>query len=478
MKPKAFGSGNMAPKFGASKPPGKKPMVGRRRMNAGGPPPKPEPEPNEASKPPRRGGDFTRMPDYGDEAQREIDAGRVVIPSGRRATGGGIKRMANGEDVSLNDIYYNQLNNMLQKMPPKDRQYDDRPTLDAPVSFNEIANAELGILRSRLDGNTAGTTMEAPASRSVRVDAAAGTQRSSYPANEGLVRVDAAAGSPMGSRPANEGVISIGNPAGAASTAGAAAPPPPTRAATPTARAATPTARPRPAARPRGPTAGEREADRLMDLYNRPGGVSQEQIRQTRDEIMAARAAGKMKRGGKVKKMAIGSQVTAPPKPSPEDPQNTFVPTARAKLARDNKRRSQLGIPEDLNIKKGGKVSKPWEGSKADMAQDRKLAEKQNMSMAYGGKVKKMAYGGSASEMQAFMKGRRDARSSMAPKAPMAPKASMASKAPMPPKARMASKAPMAPKASMPFMKSGGAVKSKSRGNGCAVKGHTRGRMV
>jgi hypothetical protein len=45
-------------------------------------------------------------------------------------------------------------------------------------------------------------------------------------------------------------------------------------------------------------------------------------------------------------------------------------------------------------------------------------------------------------------------------------------------KARMAAKAPMASKASMSFMKSGGAVKSKSRGNGCAVRGHTRGRMV
>ena len=98
--------------------------------------------------------------------------------------------------------------------------------------------------------------------------------------------------------------------------------------------------------------------------------------------------------------------------------------------------------------------------------------------MRAGGKVKKMADGGSAGEMQAFMKGRRDARSSMAPKAPMAPKASMAAKAPMASKARMASKAPMAPKASMSFMKSGGAVKSKSRGNGCAARGHTRGRMV
>ena len=460
MKPKAFGSGNMAPKFGASKPPGKKPMLGSRRMAEGGPSPEPEPEPKGPSKPSSREGDFTRMPDYGAEAQEKIDAGRAVIPSGRRATGGGIKRMAAGGPLS-----------------------EEGESTDYMRSMREPAAS------------------------------------------------------------------------------------PPTRRA------------PRAPRAPRGPSAGESEADRLMDLYNRPGGVSQEQIRQTRDEIMAARAAGTMKHGGKVKKMAFGSQVTAPPKPSPDDERNMFAPGARAKLARDNKRRLQLGIPEDLNIKKGGKVSKPWEGSKADMAQDRKLAEKQNMSMDkveksamdkkadakglnYGGKVKKMAYGGkvkkmamgglpsgamagrpmmppqtmasdpapgtrpmgggappsylsglgytptntyggtpmdpnvrlapmkhggkvkkmadggSAGEMQAFMKGRRDARSFMAPKAPMAPKASMAPKAAMSPKARMASKAPMAPKASMPFMKSGGAVKSKSRGNGCAARGHTRGRMV
>jgi hypothetical protein len=261
----------------------------------------------------------------------------------------------------------------------------------------------------------------------------------------------------------------------------------------------------------------------------------------TGGSVARGKIVKKMASGGGVKKMAAGSLVTAPPKPSPDDEQNRFVPNARKKLLDAQRRQALLGMPEGL--KHGGKVTKPWEGSKADMAQDRKLADKQNLSMdkfeksamdrkmdakglnhggkvkkmadggflkyifqppimtlndliskgddgvgsegekkagaaaqmRHGGKVKKMAGGGSSGEMQAFMKGRRDARGSMAPRAAVMPKASMA---PMAPKARMMSKAPMAPMASMLGMKSGGAARGNSRGNGCAVKGHARGRMV
>jgi len=223
----------------------------------------------------------------------------------------------------------------------------------------------------------------------------------------------------------------------------------------------------RPGARRRGPTAGELEADRLTDLYNRSAGAAPGAAMpraempmpmpmrrggdsgydyggsgKTGGSVARGKIVKKMASGGGVKKMAAESLAKAPPKPSPDDEQNRFVPNARKKLLDAQKRQALLGMPEGL---------------------------------MHGGKVKKMAGGGSSGEMQAFMKGRRDARGSMAPRAAMMPKASMA---PMAPKARMMSKAPMAPMASMLGMKSGGAARGNSRGNGCAVKGHARGRMV
>lgn len=119
----------------------------------------------------------------------------------------------------------------------------------------------------------------------------------------------------------------------------------------------------------------------------------------TGGSVARGKIVKKMASGGGVKKMAAGSLAKAPPKPSPDDEQKMFVPNARKKLLDAQKRQALLGMPEGL---------------------------------MHGGKVKKMAGGGSSGEMQAFMKGRRDARGSMAPRAAMMPKASMA---PMAPKA-------------------------------------------
>ena len=427
MKPKMFGSGAAAPKFGAGKPSNKKAMPGSRRMNPGGP------VAEEA-----RGEAIDYMPPFGEPWELVFEPPPEDLPTSPRARPGG------------------QFSSARRPAAPPAPASQHTPSSVVPEgpSYNPGGPGGLGARASNSDDPQIEAT----------------DYMRHYPGS-----LDGGPGGPGarggGSKePAplvmNKTMASDAKlPRGEATGASVAAVMRKLRADDRAARPARSVARPaaRPAARPRGPTAGELEADRLTDRYNRRddaaprGAMPQAETPSRRGSaneydfggsgktggsVARGKIVKKMASGGKVKKMAVGSLVTAPPMPSPNDEQNRFVPNARKKLLDAQKRQALLGMPEGIK---------------------------------HGGKVKKMAGGGPSGEMQAFMKGRRDARGSMAPRAAMMPKASMA---PMAPKARMMSKAPMAPRASMLGMKSGGAARGKSRGNGCAAKGHTRGRMV